>query len=157
MCRVLMVSKAGFYASRKRPISAHGAREAKLRHHILAFHEASKKRYGSRPIMAVRIMRAAELRGKRRRAFRVTTNSNHCKQIAENVLERTFAPEVIAVLNRVWAGLRGYDRSFTSGRGGARSEGSYFNGTSRITGLSADVECQGYRGAAEALGKDVVR
>ena len=91
MCRVLMVSKAGFYAWRKRPISERGAREAKLRHHIVKFHEASKKRYGSRPIIAdlreigefcsrkrvVRIMRAAGLRGKQRRAFRVTTNSNH--------------------------------------------------------------------------------
>jgi len=125
MCRVLMVSKAGFYAWRKRPISAHGAREAKLRHHILEFHEASKKRYGSRPIMAnlreigercgrkrvFRIMRPARLRGKRCRAFPVTTNSNHCKQIAENMLEQTFAPEVIAFPNRVWAGDITYIRT----------------------------------------------
>lgn len=125
MCRVLMVSKAGFYAWRKRPVSERGVREAKLRHHIVEFHEASKKRYGSRPIMAdlreigehcsrkrvVRIMRAAGLRGKRRKTFRVTTNSNHCKPIAENMLGRTFRPEVIVVPNRIWAGDIPYIRT----------------------------------------------
>ena len=88
MCRVLLVSKAGFYAWCKRPTSERGIRDTQLRHYIVAFHEASKKNYGSRPIVAdlrgigercgrkrvVRIMRAADLRGKRRKAFRVTTN-----------------------------------------------------------------------------------
>ena len=41
-------------------------------------------------------MRAADLRGKRRKAFRVTTNSKHSKPIVENVLDRKFSPEEIA-------------------------------------------------------------
>jgi len=49
-------------------------------------------------------MRAADLRGKRRKAFRVTTNPKHSKPIVENVLDRKFAPEEIAAPNRVWAG-----------------------------------------------------
>ena len=52
MCRVLLVSKAGFYAWCKRPTSERGIRDTQLRHHIVAFHEASKKNYGSRPIVA---------------------------------------------------------------------------------------------------------
>ena len=125
MCRVLLVSKAGFYAWCKRPTSERGIRDTQLRHHIVAFHEASKKNYGSRPIVAdlrgigercgrkrvVRIMRAADLRGKRRKAFRVTTNSKHSKPIVENVLDRKFAPEEIAAPNRVWAGDITYIRT----------------------------------------------
>ena len=117
MCRVLLVSKAGFYAWRKRLMSDRRRRDEKLRHHIVAFHEASKKNYGSRPIVVdlrdigercgrkrvVRIMRTAGLRGRRRKAFRVTTNSKHSRPIAENVLNRKFSPDEIAAPNRVWA------------------------------------------------------
>lgn len=48
-------------------------------------------------------MRAADLRGRGRKAFRVTTNSKHSKPIVENVLDRKFSPEEIAAPNRVWA------------------------------------------------------
>jgi transposase InsO family protein len=125
MCRVLLVSKAGFYAWCKRSKSERDIRDEALRRHIVAFHEASKKRYGSRPIVAdlreigepcgrkrvVRIMRAAGLRGKQRKAFRVTTNSNHRKPIAANVLDRKFSPAEIASPNRVWAGDITYIRT----------------------------------------------
>ena len=90
MCRVLLVSKAGFYTWCKRPTSI-GER-------------CGRKR-------VVLIMRAANLRGKRRKAFRVTTNSKHSKPIVENVLDRKFAPEEIAAPNRVWAGDITYIRT----------------------------------------------
>ena len=56
-------------------------------------------------------MRAAGLRSRRRRAFRVTTNSNHRKPIAESVLDRKLSPDEIAAPNRVWAGDITYMRS----------------------------------------------
>src|SRR6185437_2640389 len=73
MCRVLMVSKAGYYAWRKRPLCERRKRDSDLRFHVVAFHCASFKRYGSRPILhdlrgigervgrkrVVKIMRAA--------------------------------------------------------------------------------------------------
>ena len=110
---------------RKRPTSDRKIHDEQLRYHIVAFHEASKKIYGSRPIVAdlrnigercgrkrvVRIMRAAGLCGRRRKAFRVTTNSNHRKPIADNALNRKFSPDEIAAPNRVWAGDITYIRT----------------------------------------------
>jgi hypothetical protein len=47
MCAWLRVSRAGFYAWRKRPESAHAARDRRLRVLVRESHERSKKRYGS--------------------------------------------------------------------------------------------------------------
>lgn len=113
-----MVSKAGFYAWRQRPTSERGKRDATLHFHVIASHRASKGRYGSRPIRAdlrdlgercsrkrvVRIMHAAGLCGKQRKAFRVTTKSDHKKPVAPNLLDRKFSPQEIASPDRVWAG-----------------------------------------------------
>lgn len=118
MCRVLLVSKAGYYAWRLRALCERRKRDADLRFHVVAFHQASSKRYGSRPILrdlrdigervgrkrVVKLMRQEGLSGKRRRAFRVTTNSKHGHAIAENHLDRHFAPMEIEASNRVWAG-----------------------------------------------------
>jgi putative transposase len=118
MCRVLVVSKAGYYAWRKRAICERGKRDTVLHFQVVAFHRASSKRYGSRPIVrdlrdigqrvgrnrVARIMRAAGVSGKRRRAFRVTTNSKHSHPIPGNHLDRHFAPKDIEGTNRVWAG-----------------------------------------------------
>lgn len=118
MCRVLVVSKAGYYAWRKRALCERRKRDADLHVHVVAFHRASSKRYGSRPIVCdlrdigqrvgrkrvVKIMRAAGLSGKRRRAFRVTTDSKHSHAIPGNHLDRHFAPAELEATNRVWAG-----------------------------------------------------
>jgi putative transposase len=118
MCRVLKVSKAGFYAWCRRPACNRAKRDAQLRFQIVAFHDKSKKRYGSRSIRhdlrdmgvrigrkrVVRLMREAAIQGKRRRAFRVTTNSNHNRPVADNLLDRRFGPAEIGASNRVWAG-----------------------------------------------------
>lgn len=117
MCRVLMVSRAGFYVWCRRPASARAKRDTKLRFHVVAFHAQSKKRYGSRPIVrdlrdigervsrrrVAKLMREAGIRGKTPRAFRLTTNSKHRLPIAENLLDRHFAPLEIEASNRVWA------------------------------------------------------
>jgi putative transposase len=118
MCRVLAVSKAGYYAWLKRAPSKRRKQDADLHLHVVAFHHASLKRYGSRPILRdlrdigqrvgrkriVRIMRSAGIFGKRRRAFRITTDSKHRHPIAGNHLDRHFAPKELETTNRVWAG-----------------------------------------------------
>jgi putative transposase len=118
MCRVLAVSKAGYYAWRKRALSERRKRDAELRLHVVAFHRESNRRYGSRPILRdlrdigqrvgrkriVRIMRSAGIFGKQRRAFRVTTDSKHSHPIPGNYLDRHFAPMELETTNRVWAG-----------------------------------------------------
>lgn len=118
MCRVLEVSKAGYYAWRVRPLSDRRKRDADLHFQVVAFHRASSKRYGSRPIVRdlrdigqrvgrnriARIMRSAGISGKRRRAFRITTDSKHSHPIPGNHLDRHFSPKELEASNRVWAG-----------------------------------------------------
>lgn len=52
----------------------------------------------------VRLMRAENIRGKQRKRFRVTTQSDHNKAVADNLLNRQFAPAQIEQPNRAWAG-----------------------------------------------------
>ena len=107
-CRVLKVSKAGYYRWIKAPIGKRQARRAELVVHIRAVHEAGRRVYGSprvhRALLArgvkrnrktvARIMREEGLRSKAIRTFRVrTTDSSHAHPVAENVLDRKFTAE----------------------------------------------------------------
>lgn len=119
MCRVVGVSRAGFYAAGKRAASARSQRDDELRVQIRDVHQQSRRTYGSPRVHAelramgercgrkrvARLMRAEGLRVKVRRRFRPqTTDSRHPHPVAENVLARRFAPQQIATTNRVWAG-----------------------------------------------------
>ncbi len=92
MCRVLGVSRAGFYASGKRAASARAKRDEELRTQIRAVHQQSRRTYGSPRVHAelraqgercgrkrvARLMRQEGLRVKVRRRFRpTTTDSRH--------------------------------------------------------------------------------
>jgi len=104
LCRVLDVSPSGYYAWARRPASARADRDEELGASVRAAHAASKGRYGSPRVHAelrangekvgrkrvARLMRAANLAGRKRRKFRSTTDSNHTFPIAPNVLERDF-------------------------------------------------------------------
>lgn len=104
MCRVLGVSRTGFYAARERTSSERAREDERLRLEIRAVHRQSKGRYGSPRVHAAlqakqircgenrvaRLMRADDLRSIKRRRFRVTTNSDHALPIAPNLLEREF-------------------------------------------------------------------
>jgi len=117
MCRVLMVSKAGYYAWRTRPRSARAQQNAQLVQAIRVVHAASARTYGSprmhRELAArghpcsenrvARLMRADGLRVKTKRRFRVTTQSRHHAPVAPNTLDRRFAVPTIAGVNHVWA------------------------------------------------------
>ncbi len=119
MCRVLAVSKAGYYAWRDRPASAHAVADQRLRVEIKAVHAKSRRTYGSPRVQAelrsqgircsrtrvARLMRAEGLRGTRRRRRRpATTDSSHAYPAAPNVLARRFSIAAIAEPDRIWAG-----------------------------------------------------
>ncbi len=104
LCRTLGVSRPGFYASQGRaPAPRHGADE-RLGLEIAAIHAENRQRYGSPRIHAeldargyrtsrkrvARLMQARGLAARRRRPFRVTTDSRHPLAIAPNVLARQF-------------------------------------------------------------------
>src|SRR5262249_35675497 len=115
LCDVLQVSRSGFYAWRRRGPSARAKEDEKLAVEIAAVHKRTKGRYGSprvhRELRAKgrrvgkkrveRVMRERGIRGKMKRRFRRTTNSNHTHPVAPNVLARQFEP---TAPNQVWAG-----------------------------------------------------
>ena len=113
MCRVLRVSPGGYYDWRGRPQSSRAAGREALVVAIKAIHGEVKARYGSPRIHAelvargepccvntvARLMRQEGIAAKTRRKFRVTTDSNHDRPVAENVRDRQFEPEAA---NRAW-------------------------------------------------------
>jgi len=117
MCRVLEVTRSGFYAWLKREPSARARKEERLRVEVRAIHRWSRGRYGSPRIHAelqargervgrrriARVMRHEGLKGKKRRRYRTTTNSEHAYPVAPNVLNRKFDVEEISGPNQVWA------------------------------------------------------
>ena len=117
MCRVLKVSRSGFYASRKSVPSARARTDERLRVKVRAIHKMSRGRYGSPRIHAelqergervsrkrvARLMGEEGLRGKKRRRYKVTTNSNHTYPVAPNVLDRKFGVDEIDAPDQVWA------------------------------------------------------
>lgn len=109
-CRVLQVSRSGYYAQRR--AKPHAARVQEQTHVKAAF-AASGASYGSRRVMHAlraqglrigryrvrRLMREADLRAKWKRKFISTTHSRHDLPVAPNVLERRFD---VAQPDRAW-------------------------------------------------------
>ncbi len=105
MCRVLQVSRSGYYESLKRPPSFNSIEDDKLRPHIHAAFKMGRKNYGTRRIKNAlgnqkivisrrrigRLMGEEDLQVQTKRKFKMTTDSNHDKPIAPNLLEREFA------------------------------------------------------------------
>ena len=105
MCRVLQVSRSGYYAWRRRPVSGREMANQKLTQQIEAIHQQSRQTYGSPRIQAeladqgvkcgpnrvARLMQEAELQAKQSRQFKVTTtDSAHNYPVAPNLLARNF-------------------------------------------------------------------
>lgn len=105
LCRVLEVSRAGFYAWQDRVPSSHAHTDERLGLEIAAIHAASRRCYGSPRVhvelgarghrtsrkRVARLMRQRGLAGRRRRRFRATTDTHHTLPVAANVLDRQFA------------------------------------------------------------------
>jgi len=114
MCRLLKVSKSGFYAWDRRGMSARERADVELTMHIRAIYRRSRDTYGSPNIHAeladdhgirvgrkrvARLMRAAGLRGATLRKFVVTTVSDPESQQPTDLVERCFYAERP---NRLW-------------------------------------------------------
>jgi transposase InsO family protein len=113
MCRVLGVTKSGFYAWRKRPKPERVRRDAQLAATVAAVHQRSRRTYGSprvhRELTArgirvgrkriERLMRENGIQGRRKRRSKRTTDSRHGGPIARNLLARKFR---VSEPNRVW-------------------------------------------------------
>jgi len=105
MCRVLGVTRSGFYAWQKRPRPARGKSDAQLAATVAAVHLRSRRTYGSprvhRELLARgvrvgkkrvgRLMRENGIQGRRKRRFKQTTDSKHGGPIADNLLAREFS------------------------------------------------------------------
>lgn len=115
MCRVLRVTRAGYYAWRRRTLSMRRQSDTKLQAEIRAIFERSRGSYGSPRIhrslrrqgccvsenRVARLMVQAGLRAKRAKRFRATTDSRHTQTVHDNVLARDFG---VGTPDRAWAG-----------------------------------------------------
>jgi transposase InsO family protein len=115
MCRVLSVSRSGYYAWSKRPAEAVKAADVLLVAEIAGAHKRSRGIYGSprvhRELRArgvrvgkkriERLMRERGIQGRKKRRFCRTTDSKHALPVAPNVLERHFHTEAP---NKAWVG-----------------------------------------------------
>jgi len=105
MCRVLRVSRSGYYDWRRRGPSKQAQANVHLLEAIRRVHTAHKARVGS-PRIALhlqeegrtvgknriaRLMREAGLRAKAARKLKATTNSNHGLPVAPNRLQQDFS------------------------------------------------------------------
>jgi putative transposase len=105
MCRVLAVSRSGYYTWRQRPASPREMANQALSQHIKEIHQQSRQTYGSPRIQVelaengvncghkrvARLMRQGELFAKQSRKFRVsTTDSTHSYPVAPNLLDQNF-------------------------------------------------------------------
>lgn len=104
MCDALEVSKSGYYAWCKRPVSPKTQENERLIQQIQAIHQQSRNSYGAPRIHAslrakgvqvgrhrvARLMRLQGICVRPKRRFKRTTDSNHPFPIAQNLLERNF-------------------------------------------------------------------
>jgi len=113
MCRVLGVSRSGYYTWLRRPISSREWANRDLLEHIRRFHRESRETYGSPRVVqdlhamgircgknrVARLMRRNGIAAKTSRRFRVTTHAREGAQYAPDRLQRNF---VTGKPNRVW-------------------------------------------------------
>lgn len=115
MCEVLAVSRSGYYKWKHNRDGIREKRHEQLLEHIRKVFSDSRERYGVRRVHAAlrkngvhinkkvvqKIMHNNQLKPKRRRRFRSTTDSKHTLPISENILQRQFSA---SKPNQVWVG-----------------------------------------------------
>jgi putative transposase len=116
-CRVLGVSRSGYYAWRGRAPSVRAQADDRLKERIRAIHQTSRGTYGSPRIhvelraagercgrrRVARLMREAGLRGchGQRRYVRTTTRDRQATPAPDRV-QRAFSPPTIGAPDRLW-------------------------------------------------------
>jgi putative transposase len=109
MCRVLLVSRSGYYAWKARPISAQAIQRTELISEIHAIHSDREMHvYGSPRVYrellnrgyevcentVAKLMSSEGIASSTVKQFRVlTTDSRHSLPVAENILDRDFTAE----------------------------------------------------------------
>jgi transposase InsO family protein len=107
MCQLLDVSQSAYYDWLKRPESVRSLEDKRLGEKVRESYEKSRKIYGARRIVkdliddnevisrnrVARLMKQQGLESKSKRKFKATTNSNHGRPVAENLLDREFIVE----------------------------------------------------------------
>jgi transposase InsO family protein len=113
MCRLLGVSRSGYYAALRRPVSRRARENEELTEAIRAVHSAHRQVYGSPRIWrqlrrqgigcgrhrVARLMRQHGIAARQRQRCRTTTNSRHTLPVAGNVLARDFRATAV---NQKW-------------------------------------------------------
>jgi putative transposase len=114
MCRLLGLSPSGYYARGTRPQAPRRTQDAQILAAIREMHRGKRRSYGSPRVLeelrakgwnvgrhrVARIMRQGGVRAKQSKRFVRTTQSQHDRPVAPNLLNRNFRPEAP---NRVWA------------------------------------------------------
>jgi len=107
MCRVLEVSASGYYAWRRRLISARSQEDQKLQQRIRTIHQQSRQTYGAPRIHAelqqegtrvgrkrvARLMKESGLMGVSRRKWTVTTRRDRSARPAPDLVDRRFVAD----------------------------------------------------------------
>jgi transposase InsO family protein len=113
MCRVLPVSRSGFYQWLKHRPSRRQKDNEQLLAQIRQIHAESNRNYGSPKVTDAlrqrgincnhkrieRLMRINGICSKRKRKFKVTTDSKHQRAVAANLIQRDFSAKQP---NRLW-------------------------------------------------------
>ena len=113
MCRVLGVSRSGYYSWSRHQVSLRQRENDRLLVHIRQAYVRGRGTYGSPRITAelrsngivcgknrvARLMRQNGIKAKTKRRFKATTKSRHEVLVAENLLNRRVPAEVS---NRIW-------------------------------------------------------
>jgi transposase InsO family protein len=113
MCRVLKVSRSGYYEWKDRPESARASANKRLLERIKTVHKESRETYGVARVhgqliaegescdrkRVARLMKDSNIRSKRRKKYKATTDSKHNHPVAENLLDRNFS---VDAPDRVW-------------------------------------------------------
>ena len=122
MCKVLKVSKSGYYRWNSGKISKRAARNQEISKEILQIHEYCKKSYGSprmqtelevrgykcSRVKVKKLMRVLGVRAKRKKKFVVTTDSDHQLKVSPNMLKQNFRT---SMPGKVWVSDLTYIRT----------------------------------------------
>lgn len=114
MCQTFQVSRSGYYAWKRRPMSQTRQRSESLTAVIADVHLKNKQVYGSPRIhqelvdqgheccvnTVAKLMRNAGIHSKTKKKFQVTTDSKHDRPVAENLLSQQF--DTATKPNEIW-------------------------------------------------------
>lgn len=108
MCRIMDISRSGYYAFLRRPESDLSKRQKAILTEIKIIHKENYEIYGAPRItvelnnkgihiskgMVSRLMRKEGIKAKTVKKYKATTDSNHDLPVAENILNRGFTADI---------------------------------------------------------------